>query len=147
MYTMKRDLEACHHYSNTEQFMPDGWRSEKITHWLNRLAANFHDEGFIKLAQQLDKCLNHNGDYLCIWVFFYFKKLLATLLLNGKKWLKIVFGICKALLQKSVHDFIGFHIAAEGVKLKIENMVYEVGGGNSKRPENPTLCSQKLIFH
>jgi hypothetical protein len=32
--------------------------------WLNGLAADFYDEGIIKLVQRLDKCLNHNGEYV-----------------------------------------------------------------------------------
>jgi hypothetical protein len=36
---------------------------ETVPDWLNRLAANFHDEGIIQLVHHMNKCLNHNGDY------------------------------------------------------------------------------------
>jgi hypothetical protein len=31
---------------------------ETVMHWLNGLAANFCDEGIVKLMQCLDRCLN-----------------------------------------------------------------------------------------
>jgi hypothetical protein len=31
---------------------------ETVTAWLNGLAAEFYDEGIVKLLSQLDKCLN-----------------------------------------------------------------------------------------
>jgi hypothetical protein len=37
---------------------------ETVTGWLNGLAADFHDEGIMKLVQHLDKYLNRNGDYI-----------------------------------------------------------------------------------
>jgi hypothetical protein len=37
---------------------------ETVTGWLNGLAADFYDEGTVKLVQLLDKCLNRNGDYV-----------------------------------------------------------------------------------
>jgi hypothetical protein len=33
------------------------------TDWLNWLAADFYDEGIVRLVQYLDKSLNRNGDY------------------------------------------------------------------------------------
>jgi hypothetical protein len=35
---------------------------ETVTDWLNGPAADFYDEGIVKLVQRLDKCLNRNGD-------------------------------------------------------------------------------------
>jgi hypothetical protein len=32
--------------------------------WLNGLAAEFYDEGIVKLLSRLDKCLNLYGDYV-----------------------------------------------------------------------------------
>jgi histone-lysine N-methyltransferase SETMAR len=37
---------------------------EIVTDWLNGLAANFYDEGIVRLVQCLDKCLNCKGDYI-----------------------------------------------------------------------------------
>jgi hypothetical protein len=37
---------------------------ETIIDWWNCLAADFYDEGIVKLVQRLDKCLNRNGDYV-----------------------------------------------------------------------------------
>jgi hypothetical protein len=37
---------------------------ERVTVWLNVLAADFSDEGTVKLVQHLDKCLNRNGNYV-----------------------------------------------------------------------------------
>jgi hypothetical protein len=37
---------------------------EIVTNWLNGLAADFCDEGIVKLVQHLDKCLYRNGDYI-----------------------------------------------------------------------------------
>jgi histone-lysine N-methyltransferase SETMAR len=37
---------------------------ETVTAWLNGLAAEFYDEGIIKLLSRLDKCLNLYGDYV-----------------------------------------------------------------------------------
>jgi hypothetical protein len=36
---------------------------ETVAAWLNGLAAEFYDEGIIKLFSRLDKCLNLYGDY------------------------------------------------------------------------------------
>jgi hypothetical protein len=36
---------------------------EKVTDWLHGLAADFREEGMVKMVQRLDKCLNHNEDY------------------------------------------------------------------------------------
>jgi hypothetical protein len=30
--------------------------------WLNEVAADFYDEGIVKLVRRLDKCLNRKGD-------------------------------------------------------------------------------------
>jgi hypothetical protein len=35
---------------------------ETVTDWLNGLAADFCDEGIVRLVQRLDKCLSLNGD-------------------------------------------------------------------------------------
>jgi hypothetical protein len=40
------------------------WVKETATNWLNELAADFYDEGIVRLAQRLHKCLNSNGDYV-----------------------------------------------------------------------------------
>lgn len=40
---------------------------------------------------------------------------------------KDMFGIWRALPQKSVHDFKGSETAAEGMLQKIENLVHEAG--------------------
>jgi hypothetical protein len=37
---------------------------ETVTAWLNGLAAEFYDEGIVKLFSRLDKCLNLYGDYV-----------------------------------------------------------------------------------
>jgi histone-lysine N-methyltransferase SETMAR len=37
---------------------------ETVTAWLNGLAAEFYDEGIVKLLSRLDKCLNLYGDYV-----------------------------------------------------------------------------------
>jgi histone-lysine N-methyltransferase SETMAR len=37
---------------------------ETDTAWLNGLAAEFYDEGIVKLLSRLDKCLNLYGDYV-----------------------------------------------------------------------------------
>jgi hypothetical protein len=37
---------------------------ETVTDWLNGLVADFYDERTVKLVQHLDKCLNHDGDYV-----------------------------------------------------------------------------------
>jgi hypothetical protein len=37
---------------------------ETFTDWLNGPAADFYNEGTVKLVQRLDKCLNHNGHYV-----------------------------------------------------------------------------------
>jgi hypothetical protein len=37
---------------------------ERVTDWLNGLAADFYDKAVIKLMQRLDRCLNHSGDYV-----------------------------------------------------------------------------------
>jgi hypothetical protein len=39
------------------------WK-KTIPDWLNGLAADFYDDGIIHFVQRLEKCLNHNGDYL-----------------------------------------------------------------------------------
>jgi hypothetical protein len=37
---------------------------EVVMDWLNGQAANFSDEGIVRLVQRLDKCLNCNEDYI-----------------------------------------------------------------------------------
>jgi hypothetical protein len=37
---------------------------ENVMDRLNKLVADFYDEGIVKLVQLLDKCLNHNEDYV-----------------------------------------------------------------------------------
>jgi hypothetical protein len=37
---------------------------ETVTAWLNGLAAEFYDEGIVKLLSRLDNCLNLYGDYV-----------------------------------------------------------------------------------
>jgi histone-lysine N-methyltransferase SETMAR len=37
---------------------------EAVTTWFASQAAAFYDEGIQKLAQQHDKCLNNNGNYV-----------------------------------------------------------------------------------
>jgi hypothetical protein len=37
---------------------------ETVADWLNGQVTDFCEEGIIKLVQCLDKCLNHNGNYL-----------------------------------------------------------------------------------
>jgi histone-lysine N-methyltransferase SETMAR len=37
---------------------------ETVTAWFNGLAAEFYDEGIVKLLSRLDKCLNLYGDYI-----------------------------------------------------------------------------------
>jgi hypothetical protein len=34
---------------------------EIVRDWLNALAADFYDDGIVKLEQRLNKCLNRNG--------------------------------------------------------------------------------------
>jgi hypothetical protein len=45
-----------------------GSKNEEVentaTDCLNGLAANFYDEGIIRLMKRLDKCLNCNGNYI-----------------------------------------------------------------------------------
>jgi histone-lysine N-methyltransferase SETMAR len=36
---------------------------ETVTDWLNGLAADFCDEGIVRVVQRLNKCQNHKGDY------------------------------------------------------------------------------------
>jgi hypothetical protein len=36
---------------------------EMVTDQLNVLAADFYDEGMVKLVQHLNKCLNYNWDH------------------------------------------------------------------------------------
>jgi hypothetical protein len=42
----------------------DAEDKETVTAWLNVLAAEFYDEGIVKLLSRLDKCLNLYGDYV-----------------------------------------------------------------------------------
>jgi hypothetical protein len=42
----------------------DSEAKETVTAWLNGLAAEFYDEGIVKLLSRLDKCLNLYGDYV-----------------------------------------------------------------------------------
>jgi hypothetical protein len=37
---------------------------EKVMEWLSGLAADVYDEGFMKLVERLDKCLNRNGGFV-----------------------------------------------------------------------------------
>jgi hypothetical protein len=37
---------------------------ERVPDWLNGQAADFYDEGTVKLVQWLDKSLHRNGDYI-----------------------------------------------------------------------------------
>jgi hypothetical protein len=37
---------------------------ETVMDWSHGLAADFYDEGNVKLVQRLDECLNRNGDYV-----------------------------------------------------------------------------------
>jgi hypothetical protein len=37
---------------------------QTVSGWLNGLAADFYDEGIVKLVQRLNKCLNRNGGYI-----------------------------------------------------------------------------------
>jgi hypothetical protein len=52
----------CHMCSNNAH----RW-TQVVMDWLNGLAADFYDEGIVKLVQSLNKCLNRNGNYIsCI---------------------------------------------------------------------------------
>jgi histone-lysine N-methyltransferase SETMAR len=59
-----------HLFSKMKEFLgskrmaTDEEMKETVKDWLNGLAADFHDEGIIKLVQHLDKCLNRSGDYV-----------------------------------------------------------------------------------
>jgi histone-lysine N-methyltransferase SETMAR len=46
------------------QMSADEEVKETVTDWLSGLAADFYDKGIVKLVQNLDKCLNHSGDYV-----------------------------------------------------------------------------------
>jgi hypothetical protein len=89
--------------SDTEKFVPDGSKNahrwtqgkETVTDWLNGLAADFYDEGIVKLVQRVDKCLKSNvhyvekytyvassGDIKIIWtnmISFVYNKTVLTL--------------------------------------------------------------------
>jgi hypothetical protein len=41
---------------------------EMVTDQLNGLAANFYDDGIVKLEQDLDKCVNSNGDHVLLYL-------------------------------------------------------------------------------
>jgi hypothetical protein len=48
------DSKNAHRQTQTEA-------KETVADWLNGLAANFYDQGIVRLVQRLDKCLNLNG--------------------------------------------------------------------------------------
>jgi hypothetical protein len=55
------------HFKNAHNWTQGDGVKETVTDWLNGLAANFYEKGIIKLVKHLDKCLNHNGDYIEKW--------------------------------------------------------------------------------
>jgi hypothetical protein len=66
------DLAPCdfHLFPKLKEFLgrkrmeTDAEVKETVTAWLNGLAAEFYDEGTVKLLSRLDKCLNLYGDYV-----------------------------------------------------------------------------------
>jgi hypothetical protein len=59
-----------HLFPKMEEFLGGKWMAtdeeakETVTDWLHGLAADFYNEGIVKLVQRLDKCLTSNGDYI-----------------------------------------------------------------------------------
>jgi hypothetical protein len=50
-------------FLGSERMVTEDEVKETVSDWLNGLAADFYDEGIVKLVERLDKYLNHNGDY------------------------------------------------------------------------------------
>ena len=53
------------------RFDDDDEVKEEVKHYLNELAASFYDTGILKLSQRLEKCIEHNGDYVekyCLYI-------------------------------------------------------------------------------
>jgi hypothetical protein len=57
-------------FPKMKEFLASKWMAfyeevkETFTDWLNGLAAIFHDKESVKFLQHMDKCLNHNGNYV-----------------------------------------------------------------------------------
>ena len=47
-----------------QRFEDDEELKAGVNEWLKSQAADFYDEGFQKLVNRYDKCLNLNGDYM-----------------------------------------------------------------------------------
>uniref|UniRef100_A0A1B6F3X3 Tc1-like transposase DDE domain-containing protein n=1 Tax=Cuerna arida TaxID=1464854 RepID=A0A1B6F3X3_9HEMI len=48
----------------TQRFDDDAELQQEVTNWLKTQAADFYEEGIVKLIHRYDKCLNLNGDYV-----------------------------------------------------------------------------------
>ena len=47
-----------------QRFEDDEELKAGVNEWLKSQVADFYDEGFQKLVNRYDKCLNLNGDYV-----------------------------------------------------------------------------------
>jgi [histone H3]-lysine36 N-dimethyltransferase SETMAR len=48
----------------TQRFEDDAELQQEVNNWLKTQAAEFYEEGIVKLIKRYDKCLNLNGDYV-----------------------------------------------------------------------------------